>query len=87
MILYGTGQKLAMLKQLPGPITFCSLRPRKKNTKVPKGVFLLRAQIPRIVRTLGRQQIIKIAKGLFVRNTSIFLSKTVCDADYVPKCY
>ena len=87
MILYGTGQKLATLKQLPGPITFCSLRPRKRNTKASKGVLLLRAHIPWIVRTLGRQQTIKIAKGLFIRNTSIFLFKTARDADYVTKCY
>ena len=35
--------KLAMLKQLPGPITFCSLRPRKKNTKASKKVFFFSA--------------------------------------------
>ena len=42
--LHGTDKKLApALKQFVGPMTFCSLRPRKRNTKPPKGAFSLNA--------------------------------------------
>ena len=75
LILYATGQKLAKLKQLPGRITFCSLRPRKRNTKDSKGVFLLRAHIPWIVRTLGRHHKIKIAVRLFLETRAFFQQK------------
>ena len=68
-------QKLATLKQFVRPMTFCSLRPRKRNTKVPDNVCLLREHILWIVRTLGRQHTIKIAKGLFLEIRVFFYSK------------
>ena len=87
LILHGTGKKLAMLKQFAGPMTFCSLRPRKRNYERFKGCFFIQRTYPTDCSNLGKRRIIKIAKGAFSRNSSVFLSKTVCDADDVSKCY
>ena len=74
LILHATDKKLATLKQFVSRMTFCSLRPRKRSTKVPNGVFLLRAQMPGIARNLDGQLIIKLSKGLFLEIRVFFYS-------------
>ena len=75
LILHGPSQNSLCSNSWSGPWHFVRYARVRETRKIPDNVFLLRAHILWIVRTLGRQHTIKIAKGLFLEIRVFFYSK------------